>query len=79
MANNTIAQSKGLIRDVRIHIHDIPYIITLIVIDYATVKSDYKMLLGQPWLRDANMIHDWSNNKVKIMGNDTVKTVKINR
>ena len=36
------------------------------------------MLLGRPWLRNAKVIHDWANDKVQIMGNGTVKTVKIN-
>ena len=79
MADGTIARPKGLIRDVRIHIHSIPYIVTLIVIDCLTIKSDYQMLLGQPWLRHAKVIHDWGNNEVQIMANGTVKIVKINR
>jgi hypothetical protein len=68
-----------LIRDVRIHIHTIPYLITLIVIDCSTVKSDYTMLLGRPWLRHAKVVHDWGNNEVTIKGNGTIKTVRISR
>ena len=79
MANGTIAKPTGLLRDVKIHIHGIPYIVTLTVIDYQTIKSDYSMLLGRPWLRNAKVIHDWANDQVQIMGNGTVKTVKINR
>ena len=79
MANETIAKPTGLLRDVKIHIHGIPYIVTLTVIDYQTIKSDYSMLLSRPWLRNAKVIHDWANDQVQIMGNGTVKTVKINR
>ena len=79
MANGTIAKPIGLLRDVKIHIHGIPYIVTLTVIDCQTIKSDYSMLLGRPWLRNAKVIHDWANDQVQIMGNGTVKTVKINR
>ena len=79
MANETIAKPTGLLRDVKIHIHGIPYIVTLTVIDCQTIKWDYSMLLGRPWLRNAKVIHDWANNQVQIMGNKTVKTVKINR
>ena len=79
MANGTIAKPTGLLRDVKIHIHSIPYIVTLTVIDCQTIKSDYSMLLGRPWLRNAKVIHDWANDQVQIMGNGTVKTVKINR
>ena len=79
MADGSVSRPKGLIRDVRIHIHTIPYLITLIVIDCSTVKSDYTMLLGRPWLRHAKVIHDWGNNEVTIKGNGTIKTVRINR
>ena len=79
MANGTIAKPTGLLRDVKIHIHGIPYIVTLTVIDCQTIKLDYSMLLGRPWLRNAKVIHDWANDQVQIMGNGTVKTVKINR
>ena len=79
MANGTIAKPTGLLRDVKIHIHGIPYIVTLTVIDCQTIKSDYSMLLGRPWLRNAKVIHDWANDQVQIMGNGTIKIVKINR
>ena len=62
MANGTIAKPIGLLQDVKIHIHSIPYIVTLTVIDCQTIKSDYSMLLGRPWLRNAKVIHDWANN-----------------
>ena len=48
MANGTIAKPTGLLRDVKIHIHGIPYIVTLTVIDCQTIKSNYSMLLGRP-------------------------------
>ena len=73
MANGTIAKPTGLLRDVKIHIHGIPYIVTLTVIDCQTIKSDYSMLLGRPWLRNAKVIHDWANDQVQIMGNGTVQ------
>ena len=79
MANGTIAKPTGLLRDVKIHIHGILYIVTLTVIDCQTIKSNYSMLFGRPWLRNAKVIHDWANDQVQIMGNRTVKTVKINR
>ena len=48
MANGTIAKPTSLLRDVKIHIHGIPYIVTLTVIDCQNIKSDYSMLLGRP-------------------------------
>ena len=81
MANGTIPKPTGLLRDVKIHIHGIPYIVTLTIIDCQTIKSDYSMLFGRPWLfgRNAKVIHDWANDQVQIMENGTIKTVKINR
>ena len=79
MANETIAKPTGLLQDVKIHIHGIPYIVILIVIDCQTIKSDYSMLIGRLWLRNAKIIHDWANDQVQIMENGTVKTVKINQ
>ena len=79
MANETIAKPTGLLRDVKIHIHGIPYILIFTVIDCQTIKSDYSMLFGRLWLRNAKVIHDLANDQVQIMGNGTVKTVKINR
>ena len=79
MANGTIAKPTRLLRDVKIHIHGIPYIVTLTVIDCQTIKLDYSMLFGRPWLRNAKVIHDWANDQVQIMGNGTVKTMKNNR
>ena len=78
MANGTIAKPTGLLRDVKIHIHGIPYLVVLTNIDCQTIKSDYSMLLGRPWLRNAKVIHDWANDQVQIMGNGTFKTMKIN-
>jgi len=34
------------------------------VLDYS-----YSMLLGQPWLRNAHVTHDWGNNLIAIEGN----------
>lgn len=78
MANGMLVKPKGLIRDVKIHIHSIPYIVIFIVLNCWIVKSNYRMLLGQHCLRHARVIHEKGNNKVHIMGNDTVKTIKIN-
>ena len=47
MANGTIAKPIGLLKDVKIHIHGIPYIVILTIIDCQTIKSDYSMLLGR--------------------------------
>jgi hypothetical protein len=44
-----------LIRDLKIYVHGIPYIIMFIVLHNSVVDSSYSMLLGKPWLKDAKM------------------------
>jgi hypothetical protein len=64
MADASIVKPVGLLRDIRIHIHNIPYTMTLTIINCATIKSDDSILLGHPWLRHAKVIHDWGNDQV---------------
>jgi hypothetical protein len=77
MAYQTIAKPLGLIRNVKIFVHDIAYIITFIVINSNVLVSSYSMLLGCPWLRDAKISHDWGTNIVTIQGKNTVKTILV--
>ncbi len=65
----------GLIRDMKIYVHGIPYITTFIVLHNNVVDFNYSMLLGRPWLKDAKVAHDWGNNNITIQGNGTVKTI----
>jgi hypothetical protein len=67
----------GLIKDLKIYVHDIPYITTFIVLHNNVVDFSYSMLLGRPWLRDAKVVHDWGSNIVTIQGNGIVKTITI--
>jgi len=53
MANQTTTKPVGLIRDLKIYVHGIPYIIMFIILHNGAVDSSYSMLLGKPWLRDA--------------------------
>jgi hypothetical protein len=58
MANQTIAKPLGLIRDLKIFVHGIPYIITFTVINNNVLDLCYLMFLGRSWLRDAKVSHD---------------------
>jgi hypothetical protein len=69
-----VVKPKGLIRNIKIHIHGIPYFITLTIICNTEVNDAYSMLLGHPWLTDAKVNHNWGNNMVSIQGNGNVKT-----
>jgi hypothetical protein len=53
MTNQTIAKPLGLIKDLKILVHGIPYAVIFIII-----QSNYSMLLGGPWLRNAKVSHD---------------------
>ncbi len=78
MADQTITKPVGLIRDLKIYVHGIPYITTFTVLHNSVVDSSYSML-GRPWLKDAKVAHDWGNNIVTIQGNGIVQTITITK
>jgi len=57
MVDQTIAKPLGLIKDLRILVHGIPYAMTFIIIQSSVLDSNYSMLLGHPSLRDVKMSH----------------------
>ncbi len=63
MENQTTTKLVGLIRDLNIYVRD-TYIITFIIPQNCVVNTNYSMLLGRPWLRDAKVAHDWGSNDV---------------
>ncbi len=79
MVDQTTIKPMGLIRDLKIYVHGIPYITTFTVLHNSVVDSSYYMLLGRPWLRDAKMAHDWGSNIVTIQGNGTIRTITITK
>lgn len=42
--------------------HDIPYVVTFIVLWNMIVDSSFFMSLGILWLKDAKVAHDCNNN-----------------
>jgi hypothetical protein len=58
MLDQTIAKPLGLIRDLKIFVHGIPYTVTFTVINSNVLDYSYSMLLGRPWLRDAKVSHN---------------------
>ncbi len=66
MGNETITKPLGLIKDLKIIVHGIPYVVTFIVIHNIVLDSDYLILLGHPWLKDVKVSHDWGNNIITI-------------
>jgi hypothetical protein len=66
MVDQTITKPFGLIKDLKIFVHGIPYIVTITIINNNVLNFSYSMLLGRPWLRDAKISHDWETNIVTI-------------
>jgi hypothetical protein len=58
MAYQSMIKPLGIIRNLKIHMHGIPYIATFIILKNNVVVSSYFMLLGKPWLTDAKVTHD---------------------
>jgi hypothetical protein len=79
MVDQTTTKLVGLIKDLKIYVHGIPYITTLVVLHDNAINYNYFMLLGRPWLRDVKVAHDWENNIVTIQGNGIVKTITITK
>jgi hypothetical protein len=45
----------------------------------SVVDSNYYMLLGRPWFKDATVTRDWGNNVITVQGNGIVITILVNR
>ncbi len=58
MVDQITTKPVGLIRDLKIYVHDIPYITRFIVLHNNVVDYNYSMLLGRSWLKDVKMAHD---------------------
>jgi hypothetical protein len=69
----------GLIKDLKIYVHNISYITTFIILQNIMVDSSYSMLLGRAWLRDVKVVHDWGSNIVTIQGNGIIKTIIVTK
>jgi hypothetical protein len=69
----------GLIRDMKIYVHDIPYITTFTIFRNNVVYFNYSMLLGRPWLKDVKVAHDWGSNTITIQENETIKTITVTK
>jgi hypothetical protein len=69
----------GLIKDLKIYVHGIPYITMFTVLQNNVVDSSYSMLLGRPWLRDVKVAHDWGSNIVTIQRNGIVRTIIVTK
>jgi hypothetical protein len=58
MIDQTTTKPMGLIRDLKIYVHDVLYITMFTILQNNVVEYSYSMLLGRPWLRYAKAAHD---------------------
>ncbi len=79
MVDQIITKPIGLIKDLKIHIHGIPYIVTFIVMKNNVLDSSCSMLRGQPWLHNPHVTHDWGNNLITIESNGMVQTIVVTK
>jgi hypothetical protein len=79
MVDQSMTKPLGIIRNLKIHIHGIPYVITFIVLQNNVVDSNYFMLLGKPWFKDAKVTHDWGNYVIIVQCNGIIRTITINK
>jgi hypothetical protein len=79
MVGQSMTRPLGIIKNMNIHIHGIPYIATFTVLKNSVVDSSYYMLLRRPWLKDAKVTDDRGNNVITIQGNGIIKTISINK
>jgi hypothetical protein len=77
MMYQTIAKPFGLIMNMKIFVHGIPYMVTFIVINNTVLDSNYSMLLRCPWLRNAKVSHNWGTNIVTIQKISTIRTIYV--
>jgi hypothetical protein len=66
MGNQITTKPIGLIRDLNMYVHGIPYITTFTNIYNIIVDFSYSMLLGRPWFKDTKVAHDRGNNMIII-------------
>jgi hypothetical protein len=79
MVNQTIIKPLGLIKDLKILVHEFPYAMTFTMIWSSVLDSNYFMLLGRPYLKDAKVSHHWDNNIITIQGNNIIKTIFVTK
>jgi hypothetical protein len=73
MLDQTITKPIGLIKDFKIHIHGIPWMVTFTVMKNNVLDSSYSMVAY------AHVTHDWGNNLIAIEGNGKMQTIVVTK
>ena len=65
MANDAPVTPLGILTMVDITIHGVSTPATFVIIEMPH-NSSFPVILGRPWLRDMQAIHDWTRNQIHI-------------
>ena len=65
MANDAPVTPLGILSSVAITTHGVTIPATFVIIEMPE-RSNFPIILGRPWLRDMNAIHDWARNQIRI-------------
>jgi hypothetical protein len=79
MVDRNMTRPLRIVRNLKIHIHGIPYVATFAILKNSVVDSSCFVLLGRPWLKDAKVPQDWGNNVIIVQGNGIVRTISVNK
>jgi hypothetical protein len=64
MENQTTTKLVGLIKDLKMYVHGIPYITTYIVPKNIVIDLNCSMMFGKPCFTYVKITHDWANNMI---------------
>ena len=66
MADQRRLQPLGILKDQRITISGLHFIVNFVVLRMQAKEISYPMLLGRPWFKTAKVRQDWGENIVMI-------------
>ena len=64
LANGSLVKAVGLLKNFEVKALDHHVCQTFVVMDFNDKPSSYEIILGRPFMREHNMVHDWYNNQV---------------
>ena len=64
LAIGGLVKALGFLRNFKIEVLDHHVHHTFAVMDFNDKPGSYEMILGRPFMREYNMVHDWSRNHV---------------
>ena len=63
MADQRVVQPLGLVENIHVKSGGAKFSVSFLVLD---VGDAYSMLLGRPWLKIAEAIHNWTTNTITL-------------